>query len=577
MPGEQLAGVLRAQTIYNVNVGVLGHVDSGKTSLVAALSTQLSTAALDKNPQSKERGITLDLGFSSFSLPLPESLAALDADVLQFTLVDCPGHASLIRTVIGGAQIIDLMMLVVDVTKGIQAQTAECLVVGEIATQRLLVVLNKVDLLPEAERPKLVARARRRLSQTLAATKFAACPMVAVAAKAGGGEGVVRAGAVGVDELVAALVALVPAAPRRPGGPFLLAVDHCFAMRGQGTVLTGTVLAGSLQVGGMLELPEQRIAKKVKSMQVFRRPVSACQQGDRVGVCVAGLDASCMERGLACAPGSVPTFRAAVAAVEKVRFYTGALPSRGRVHVTVGHTTQGAEAQYFGLPEGDGQDPAAALNALLHRVGQLAVREHAPGFDFGRDYAYQEQLHGLEGRPRSGLRLPGAPPESASSAAAPHYGPQWVLLCFHNPVTAPQDALVIGSRLETDAASAACRLAFYGRLVALVDAPDSPGALAKLRLFRLKARTGSTERVAPDGRSAICKGMFKRDTDISRFAGLKVVTAAGEIGAIEGSFGKSGKFKVAFPDGVQPPAPGANQLTLTFKRYVYDLGKKMVQ
>ena len=63
-------------------------------------------------------------------------------------------------------------------------------------------------------------------------------------------------------------------------------------------------------------------------------------QGDRVGVCVAGLDAECMERGLACAPGSVPTFRVAVAAVEKIRFHAGALPSRGRVHVTVGHTTQ---------------------------------------------------------------------------------------------------------------------------------------------------------------------------------------------------------------------------------------------
>ena len=89
---------------------------------------------------------------------------------------------------------------------------------------------------------------------------------------------------------------------------------------------------------------------------------------------------------------------------------------------------------------------------------------------------------------------------------------------------------MIGSRLEADAANAACRLAFYGRLVALVDAPDSPGALAKLRLFRLKARTGSVERVAPDGRSAICKGMFKRDTDISRFAGLKARPAPGSGG-----------------------------------------------
>ena len=88
-------------------------------------------------------------------------------------------------------------------------------------------------------------------------------------------------------------------------------------------------------------------------------------------------------------------------------------------------------------------------------------------------------------------------------------------------LAAAQDALVIGSRLEADASAAACRLAFYGRLVALVDAPDSPGALAKLRLFKLKSRMGSVERAAPDGRSAICKGMFKRDTDISRFVGLQ--------------------------------------------------------
>lgn len=87
---------------------------------VASLSTELSTAALDKHPQSKERGITLDLGFSSFTVPMPDHLRHLPGHSLQFTLVDCPGHASLIRTIIGGAQIIDMMILVVDVTKGIQ-------------------------------------------------------------------------------------------------------------------------------------------------------------------------------------------------------------------------------------------------------------------------------------------------------------------------------------------------------------------------------------------------------------------------------------------------------------------------
>ena len=87
---------------------------------MASLSTQLSTAALDKHPQSRERGITLDLGFSAFTVPKPEHLQHIPGHTLQFTLVDCPGHASLIRTIIGGAQIIDMMILVVDVTKGIQ-------------------------------------------------------------------------------------------------------------------------------------------------------------------------------------------------------------------------------------------------------------------------------------------------------------------------------------------------------------------------------------------------------------------------------------------------------------------------
>ena len=91
-----------AKEVLNFNVGILGHVDSGKTSLAKALSTVASTACFDKNPQSKERGITLDLGFSSFIVGIPNHLKNSGFLKLQFTLVDCPGHASLIRTIIGG-------------------------------------------------------------------------------------------------------------------------------------------------------------------------------------------------------------------------------------------------------------------------------------------------------------------------------------------------------------------------------------------------------------------------------------------------------------------------------------------
>ena len=181
------------QNVLNLNIGVLGHVDSGKTSLVKALSTALSTAALDKHPESRKRGITLDLGFSAFTLEdvppqlQPEAPAA-PYDAVQFTLVDCPGHASLIRTIIGGAQIVDIMLLVIDANKGIQTQTAECVVIGEITTDNAIIVLNKIDTIPADERDDRLERVQRRVRAQLRAShsKLADAPMVCVAAAVGG-------------------------------------------------------------------------------------------------------------------------------------------------------------------------------------------------------------------------------------------------------------------------------------------------------------------------------------------------------------------------------------------------------
>lgn len=152
----------------NFNVGLVGHVDSGKTSLAKVLSNVASTAAFDKSKQSQERGITLDLGFSSFKVPIPDHLKCENDELesLQFTLVDCPGHAALIKTIIGGAQIVDMFLLVIDVTKGIQTQTGECIVIGELTCNKMIVVLNKVDLIPDENRTKNIEKVIALLSQT---------------------------------------------------------------------------------------------------------------------------------------------------------------------------------------------------------------------------------------------------------------------------------------------------------------------------------------------------------------------------------------------------------------------------
>uniref|UniRef100_A0A8B9L854 Eukaryotic elongation factor, selenocysteine-tRNA specific n=1 Tax=Astyanax mexicanus TaxID=7994 RepID=A0A8B9L854_ASTMX len=270
--------------ILNFNVGVLGHVDSGKTSLARALSSTASTAAFDKNPQSKERGITLDLGFSAFTVPLPYHLREACGErayhSLQFTLVDCPGHASLIRTIIGGAQIIDLMLLVVDVVKGMQTQTAECLLIGQLTCSRMIVILNKIDLLPSDKKQSAIDKMTKRMHKTLENTRFKGCPVIAVAAKPGGPDAPDTEEGQGITELIELLKTQAFLPKRDPSGSLLMAVDHCFSIRGQGTVITGTILQGALRVNDTLEIPALKVMddytvigrnlfKKETNLQIF--------------------------------------------------------------------------------------------------------------------------------------------------------------------------------------------------------------------------------------------------------------------------------------------------------------------
>lgn len=219
-------------------------------------------------------------------MPCPEDLKErFAAETLQFTLVDCPGHASLLKTVLVGAQIIDMMLLVIDATKGIQTQTAECIIVGELLSQCAVVALNKTDLFPPERRGKESRRSGRRIVEALQLTRFAAAEIVPVAAKISSGstvatstteasaepseqesatstgapkdtqngaadspsnnESVMRAAhelgsSIGIDDLKQALLKNVPKLQRETKRPFLFMADHCFQIKGHGTVLSGT-------------------------------------------------------------------------------------------------------------------------------------------------------------------------------------------------------------------------------------------------------------------------------------------------------------------------------------------------
>jgi selenocysteine-specific elongation factor len=610
-----------AAAVLNINVGVLGHVDSGKTSLVKALSTLLSTAALDKSQQSRQRGMTLDLGFSCFFLDMPNHLreAFPTKSVLQITLVDCPGHASLIRTIIGGAQIIDVVLLVVHAVKGWQAQTTECLVLAELCSPHLVVALNKMDQLV-APLPDAIAAATKAVQHRLAGTRFSSnsTPIVAVSACVGG-EKVAAIDSdydqhkgsasqqpnetLNIPLLVETLRQKLPIPNRTSDGPFYFAIDHCFPMRGRGTVLTGTCLSGQASVGDVMEFPALALQRKIKSLQMFSRPVSVVQQGDRAGMGVSSLDADLLERGLAAAPGAVPLWKGALAVVRKVSYYTGRLPSRTKFHISVGHVTVMATVTFWGArelltvaaasssagavaqgttPSTVGKRGTSSSNAMVHGKSSLGGGAEMAGlpkltFDFEQGFLQQDGLlESLE--------------ENNASTEHKHKPQQsllhWAMLDFQTPVHCPLHSLIIGSRLDTvdnatgDAST--CRLAFSGRLVERID-PDKDAS--RIRWYVPKQRQGIVSRRGDlhkrsDNGKVVCyeivgSDLFKAETNMKPFLGMKLVTSSGDVGEIKSSFGTSGKFRVLFPAGTD--AREGDALILPFKRFANDPDKAMHQ
>lgn len=381
--------------------------------------------------------------------------------------------------------------------------------------------------------------------------------------------------------------------------PFLFFIDHCFAIKGQGTVLTGTVARGKLSIGDALELPALKQQRKVKSMQIFRRPVSSCQQGDRVGICVTQLEAHGVERGIAASPGSIPTFTGAVVHVEKVRFYPGIVKSGSKMHVIVGHQTVMAKFLFFGTPRGSGdstgQDPKIESIESL----SISTKNNTSGaFDYSKEYLYQDELYGSEGRPATAELFGGGgdgggtggdqlSPFEDGLVSSAHYGPQWAVVQFDEPVTAPPDSLIIGARLDADLHAAACRIALSGRIhsifeyfnTGITSSSSQELLLHQLKVYKLKQRRGTVERVESDGCTAICRGMFSKESDLTRFIGMTVRGGprGSTGGVLEGSFGKSGKFKVRFNEKIVGGSKLANQgVVLEYKRFIFDKDKRRI-
>jgi selenocysteine-specific elongation factor len=305
--------IAESKGLIPVHVGLFGHVDHGKTMLARQLTEKPSTASLDKAPDSIRRGMTLDMGFSAFTL-----------DKYLVTLVDLPGHFSLVRHVVAGANIIDAAVLVVAADLGLQVQSVEHFsIIKNLGIKDLVVVLNKVDLAS----PERVEDVKTKVMILLKGTPYEKAKIVEVSGLTGKG----------IDELKSALQNSLSPPVRQWIGPFKMPIDHSFTIAGVGTVLTGTIHRGKVKLKDIVEIKPIDKKGQVRSLRSFGEDKEEAIAGDRVGVAIKDLKPDDTHRGyVAVSPGSINSTQRVIAELEVDKYYRRSLTPYSDVDVFVG-------------------------------------------------------------------------------------------------------------------------------------------------------------------------------------------------------------------------------------------------
>ena len=290
----------------HVNVGTIGHVDHGKTTLTSAITTVLSKKGMaeakrydqiDAAPEEKERGITIATCHVEYQ-----------TEKRHYAHVDCPGHADYVKNMITGAAQMDGAILVVSAADGPMPQTREhILLARQVGVPAMVVFLNKVDMVDDKELLDLVELEVREL---LSKYKFPGddIPIVKGSAlKALEGD-TGELGEQAILKLMEALDSYIPLPVRQKDKPFLMAIEDVFSIQGRGTVVTGRVERGIVKVNDEVEIVGIKPTKKtvVTGVEMFRKLLDQGEAGDNVGILLRGVDKEEVERGqVLCAPGTI--------------------------------------------------------------------------------------------------------------------------------------------------------------------------------------------------------------------------------------------------------------------------------
>ena len=288
----------------HINIGTIGHVDHGKTTLTAAITKVLAGKGMaevqaydqiDRAPEEKTRGITINTAHVEY-----------ETEKRHYAHVDCPGHADYIKNMITGAAQMDGAILVIAATDGAMAQTREHILLSrQVGVPKMVVFINKCDMVTDAELLELVEMEIREL---LTEYGFDGdnTPIIrgsALKALEGDPEAEKR-----IEELMNAIDDYIPTPERDTSKPFLMSIEDVFTITGRGTVVTGRVERGQLKLNDEIEIVGLRPTKKavVTGIEMFRKQLDYAEAGDNAGVLLRGIAREEVERGqILCKPGSV--------------------------------------------------------------------------------------------------------------------------------------------------------------------------------------------------------------------------------------------------------------------------------
>lgn len=292
----------------HVNIGTVGHVDHGKTTLTAAITKFLSMKGwaqfeaydmIDKAPEERERGITINTAHVEY-----------ETENRHYAHVDCPGHADYIKNMITGAAQMDGAILVIASTDGPMAQTKEhILLARQVGVPAIVVFMNKVD---QVDDPELLELVEMEIRETLSFYEFPGddIPIIKGSAlKALEANSIDAPELDCIKELMAAVDSYIPTPDRKADQPFLMPVEDVFTITGRGTVATGRVERGQIKVGEEVEivgLAEEKRKTTVTGLEMFRKLLDFAEAGDNVGALLRGIQRADIERGqVLCKPGSI--------------------------------------------------------------------------------------------------------------------------------------------------------------------------------------------------------------------------------------------------------------------------------